>query len=501
MAVALAGVGGAAWGQTVKYVDATATGENDGDSWTDAYTSLVTALENDAAGWEIRVAQGTYYPGTAVTDTFEIDTQDVEIYGGYAGLQGGQNPDARDIEDFETILSGIVANTPSPEFAYHVVTIDDAVGDTDGTGTPSTVLDGFTIKLGKATGGTPPADSGGGLLSKQGEAVISNCKFEDNEATTWGGGAYVRGDGVGEDKDDGDRMRFENCVFEDNEAGENGGGMLIEYARINVVDCQFISNEVTGTTITFDGEDGGGGVWISPGYDDGGISETRFVGCLFRNNLSHAVGGGLGVSTATHQGPQLINCVFYENVASNTGEEQGRGGGIWSLRTLYLTNCTFVKNECYEEDMGGGILLYHDDDDTYTEAELTNCILWNNKSASAHDDEADQIVVLPHPDCTGECTPAVPDVTHCCIRDLATWTGELLNNNSDNPEFYGINSLDLRMQGTGCNGQDCDSDSIDAGNNDAISEPYDFGKRTRKVNREGFGTIVDFGCLETQSGE
>lgn len=34
-----------------------------------------------------------------------------------------------------------------------------------------------------------------------------------------------------------------------------------------------------------------------------------------------------------------------------------RAGGVWSLRTLYLINCTFAKKECYEEDLGGGILL------------------------------------------------------------------------------------------------------------------------------------------------
>jgi len=112
----VAGAGpGVARAKTI-YVDADATGANDGTNWADAYKFLQDGLADanaSAKPVEIRVAQGVYRPDRSTADpngtgdrmaTFRL-INGVALKGGYAG--GGQpDPNARDIGLYETILSG-----------------------------------------------------------------------------------------------------------------------------------------------------------------------------------------------------------------------------------------------------------------------------------------------------------------------------------------------------------------------------------------------------------
>ena len=142
-----------AHGQSVIHVDKQATGPvHDGSGWCEAYTELSEALDAAVAGDTVLVADGTYKPDPAGLDdprdaTFEL-ISGVRIEGGYAGC-GAPDPDARDVELFETILSGdldsndvyvsdpcdLLTEPTRAENSYHVVT---------GSGTnASTILDGF----------------------------------------------------------------------------------------------------------------------------------------------------------------------------------------------------------------------------------------------------------------------------------------------------------------------------------------------------------------------
>jgi hypothetical protein len=93
------------------YVDATATGANDGTSWMDAYVDLQDAIaqawNNPSSYPEIRVAQGRYTPDSGSLDRFAVFhlVNNVEIKGGYGGLQAA-DPDDRDIFRYESILRG-----------------------------------------------------------------------------------------------------------------------------------------------------------------------------------------------------------------------------------------------------------------------------------------------------------------------------------------------------------------------------------------------------------
>ena len=100
------------------YVDDDAAGANDGTSWADAYVYLQDALADaDTADKpvEIRVAQGEYKPNEGLLVIPEKGWRDatfqlingVSLKGGYAGF-GQSDPNTRDIETYETILSGDV---------------------------------------------------------------------------------------------------------------------------------------------------------------------------------------------------------------------------------------------------------------------------------------------------------------------------------------------------------------------------------------------------------
>ena len=141
-------------------VDNSATPGGDGFTWTSAFQDLQDALDITVAAppglvSEIRIAGGTYThiradldPNDARTATFQL-INSVALYGSYAGQGDPNNPDTRDIDLYETILSGDLmgndvgdAQDPSHgENCYHVVTANG----TD----RSAVLDGFVIRGGK----------------------------------------------------------------------------------------------------------------------------------------------------------------------------------------------------------------------------------------------------------------------------------------------------------------------------------------------------------------
>ncbi|GAF99374.1 unnamed protein product, partial [marine sediment metagenome] len=195
------------------YVDAGATGANNGTSWADAYNYLQDALYKPPSGGDqIWVAEGTYKPdedeGANVdpndrTETFQL-INGVEIYGGFASSE--TSLDERDWQTNETILSGEIGAVGSSENSYHVVT---------GSGTDATaVLDGFTITAGKANGSYPHY-CGAGMYNNSGSPTVVNCTFSGNSATGSGGGMY----------NNESSPTVTNCTFSGNEAEGDGGGM------------------------------------------------------------------------------------------------------------------------------------------------------------------------------------------------------------------------------------------------------------------------------------
>ena len=150
----------------VVFVDASATGGNNGSSWTDAFTELQAALDVAVEGDEVWVAAGRYTPdydvGTGVhtgsRDAAFLATAGVGIYGGFAG--GEVYKHHRDLAANATILSGDLAGNDGPGFANNGENSYHVVAATSGGAGTSAVLDGFTIASGNADG-TFPANTGG----------------------------------------------------------------------------------------------------------------------------------------------------------------------------------------------------------------------------------------------------------------------------------------------------------------------------------------------------
>ncbi len=328
----------------VLYVDADAPGANNGSSWADAFKCLQDALAAAADGTEIRVAQGSYKPdcGAGITPgdrqaAFQL-LSGVTIKGGYAGL-GARNPDVRDVERYQTTLSGDLAGNDTPidnpqelgweptrsENSYHVVT---------GSGTDTTaVLDGFTLTAGHATGEFAHY-AGAGMYNHKGDPTVLNCTFTGNFAGN-------------------------------NDGGGEGGGMLNYDSHPVLTGCTFIAN----AAIALDGGEGSGGGICN--YQ----SNPTLTNCQFIGNVSGRDGGGIWNYQSS---PALANCLFAGNLAREGGSGS-YGGGMWSWDgSLSLTSCTFAGNVARSSHIGdaaGGMYC-----ERLTRLTLLNSIFHGNRS-------------------------------------------------------------------------------------------------------------------------
>ena len=279
------------------HVDADATGAGTGQSWADAYTDLVEALEAAPDGATVWVAEGVYRPSTTGdTDaTFLVPVQ-VGLYGGFDGTETSLDERAGLFDT--TILSGDLLGDDGPGFtntsdnSRHVVTFEYLVA----------TLDGFTIEGGNAVG-----SDGGGLYGPLlGATLLQNCTFRANQASRRGGAVYIA---------PGDILLARHCTFEDNRAGEEGGAFWTSSidAQSTFENCRFVGNRA--------GVSGGGlgGWWM------------HLVGCEFVGNSAD---GGEGGGAIRANEVWLINSTLWRNTAR--GASAG-GGGL-------LTNSADIRN-------------------------------------------------------------------------------------------------------------------------------------------------------------
>ena len=278
-------------GVCVWHVDADAWGANTGRNWFNAFNHLQDALAVAAPGDKIKVAGGTYKPDQGggqtpgdITATFGL-IDDVVIEGGYGGY-GEADPDARDTEVYETILSGDLQGNDGPGFtnnadnSHHVVSAVISGG--------GAVLDGFTITAGNAVGPNPTGQ-GGGMYIGNGSPVLVNCSFIRNRA--------VRGGGASNVSPSSDDPSFISCKFIGNLADGAGGAMESQGGEPSLTSCVLSGNVSINS---------GGGLYNM------GTSNATMTNCTLSGNSAVALGGGVYCSGAA-AGVTVLNCILWDN--------------------------------------------------------------------------------------------------------------------------------------------------------------------------------------------
>jgi len=424
------------------YVNAGATGGNNGTSWASAYTDLQDALARAGEGFEIWVAAGTYKPtdDEDISISFELK-EGVFLYGGFSGAEKALND--RNWNTNLTILSGYL---DAGYNSRHVV-----------LGANNATINGFTISDGLLfpEGG----EMGSGMYNKDCSPVITNCVFTGNESFMGGSGIY----------NENSNAVITSCTFTDNYTEHWGGGIYNYNSSPLILDCSFISNtadvggglvndssnpEIRNCLITGHMTDTGGGMYNLD-------SNSLIINCDIRHNSAReGTGGGIANSGGT---TRIINSVFF----SNFGYPGYAAGGVFSGGgETHIINCSFAKNTS-NSFLGGGAAAVNGNN-----FDIVNSIFW---------DDVDEDHVEFY------LTDSL--VSYCLIKntDLTGTEFDGGNNIYDiSPDFIDETNGDLRLN----NG----SPSIDKGLDSIISGiPTDLSGAPRIA-----GATVDMGAFEHQ---
>jgi LPXTG-site transpeptidase (sortase) family protein len=305
------------------YVWASAGGSSTGSSWTDAYPSLQSALDN-AACTEIWVAAGVYKPTyrTKSSDsrsaTFQLKSG-VAIYGGFSGVETAR--EQRSPLAHLTVLSGDIDNndsqtpvvtdpitvTGTANNSYNVVYANGPI--------PGAVLDGFTITAGYAA-------SGGGMYIDYSNPTLTNLTFSGNWA--WkGGGLYLESTNE-------TTPTLTNLTFQKNRA-DSGGGIYLLSGNLILTNSTFSGNQAASM---------GGGIFLNG-------SSATLTNLTFSGNQA-ASGGGIATT--------YYELVFFLKNVILWGDSASQGGNeIFSSspNTFSFHNSIIRQGGC-----GGAIVCY-----------------------------------------------------------------------------------------------------------------------------------------------
>jgi hypothetical protein len=303
----------------------TAGASADGQTWDQAFDDLAVAAElaslaaTSDVPCQIWVATGLYRSfAVDADDTFEIGPF-VELYGGFEGDELSLSDRPVLVVPASTVLDG--ASEDGGAHVRHVVTAKD-----------DTIIDGFSIRGGRALG-AGAASHGGGLLYVPelvgSTLTLRNLAFTDNLALSGGAIAQL---GAAD-------LILEHCRFGAGNGARRGGAVYAEGA-LDMADCEIKDAVFSGTAAEVD--EGGAAIFTVGSLV---LSETL----LQSNDAGQGAGGAIFAFGA---GVTLENAVFIDNSARRGGALHLADGAV-----LEVVHSTFRDNRAEYFDSGTGTWL------------------------------------------------------------------------------------------------------------------------------------------------
>jgi len=345
--------------------DSTAPGGGNGMDWPSAYQNLQDALE-DPECQEIWVAAGVYKPAAAGNQgtSFLINRNGLRLYGGFAGTENssaGRDPKANltilsgdiDSNDDSNNADGNFINEASTDIvgsnSFHVLHVDGSSvnGPIDG----STVIDGFVITGGQASGSFPD-NAGGGLYcngtgpGKSCSPTLKRLTFSGNNAAS-GGAIYNRGSASGNSS-----PLLSDVAFHGNSAS-NGGAMYNDGYSSGTS-----SPDLHKVTFSDNSATSNGGAMHNYGYFGG--SSPMLTNATFSGNHAATYGGAIySDASSGNSSPTLVNATF-------NGNSAGAGGALYNYGPSGTSNAQLANVILWGDSASNGSEVFNSGTTTST---------------------------------------------------------------------------------------------------------------------------------------